>query len=211
MNFTLENLAAIIAAILASPAPPARPVLRALDRLAVCAFIATDSGAVRELNASAHASMPAIEALSSNARDLDVLRAATGEQPCGAAMSLEVPSRGACDVTVSPLEARLALVMIAPGRRTEGPALEQMRRGYGLTEAEARVLGALARGATVSEIALEHGVSASTVRAQVRSLFEKTGVNRQSDLVRLALTPPRAANEPIDKRPGAVALSRWRL
>jgi DNA-binding CsgD family transcriptional regulator len=39
----------------------------------------------------------------------------------------------------------------------------------------------------VGEIARTHGVQACTVRTQVRSIFEKTGVNRQSDLVRLAL------------------------
>jgi hypothetical protein len=36
------------------------------------------------------------------------------------------------------------------------------------------------------------------VRAQVRSLFDKTGVNRQSDLVRLALT-----GAPLVSAPGS--------
>jgi DNA-binding CsgD family transcriptional regulator len=49
-------------------------------------------------------------------------------------------------------------------------------------------MAALTLGETVYEIAIEHKVRASTVRAQVRSIFEKTGVNRQSDLVRLALS-----------------------
>ena len=55
-------------------------------------------------------------------------------------------------------------------------------------EAEARVVSALTLGETVEQIAVAHGVRVSTVRAQVRSIFEKTGVHRQTDLVRLALS-----------------------
>jgi DNA-binding CsgD family transcriptional regulator len=40
----------------------------------------------------------------------------------------------------------------------------------------------------VEQIAVAHGVRVSTVRAQVRSIFEKTAVHRQTDLVRLALS-----------------------
>jgi DNA-binding CsgD family transcriptional regulator len=66
--------------------------------------------------------------------------------------------------------------------------VQRVRRLYGLTVAEARVMAALALGGTVDSIAVDHRVSVSTVRSQVRSIFDKTGVNRQSDLVRLALT-----------------------
>jgi DNA-binding CsgD family transcriptional regulator len=40
----------------------------------------------------------------------------------------------------------------------------------------------------VERIAVVHGVRVSTVRTQLRSIFEKTGVHRQTDLVRLALS-----------------------
>jgi DNA-binding CsgD family transcriptional regulator len=79
--------------------------------------------------------------------------------------------------------------VLIPRARLDGRSVAQRARQlYGLTEAEARVMAALTLGETVNDIAVEHGVRASTVRAQVRSIFEKTGVNRQSDLVRLALT-----------------------
>jgi DNA-binding CsgD family transcriptional regulator len=82
-------------------------------------------------------------------------------------------------------------LVVAPSPPGETGLLRRVRRLYHLTETEARVMVGLASGATVDDIATRHGVRASTVRAQVRSLFDKTGVNRQSDLVRLALTGTR--------------------
>ena len=82
----------------------------------------------------------------------------------------------------------LALVVIAGPRPDAECIVRRVRPLYGLTEAEARVMAALALAETVDEIARTHGVRPSTVRAQVRSIFDKTEVHRQSDLVRLALT-----------------------
>jgi DNA-binding CsgD family transcriptional regulator len=58
-------------------------------------------------------------------------------------------------------------------------------RLLGLTPAEARVAKALARGATLAEIAGEFNLSMKTVRMQLRSIFAKTETHRQSDLVAL--------------------------
>jgi DNA-binding CsgD family transcriptional regulator len=55
----------------------------------------------------------------------------------------------------------------------------------GLTPAEAAVAASLATGLTLSEVAERHGISPNTVRAHLRSVFTKTGVNRQSQLVHL--------------------------
>ena len=102
------------------------------------------------------------------------------------------------EVDVSPLQAAetsgaasampLALVVIARPRPDAERIARRVRRLYGLTEAEARVMAALTLGETVKQIAVAHGVRVSTVRAQVRSIFEKTGVHRQTELVRLALS-----------------------
>jgi DNA-binding CsgD family transcriptional regulator len=54
-----------------------------------------------------------------------------------------------------------------------------------LTQAEETIIALLAAGLTAKEIAYERGVTVSTVRAQIRSIFEKTGIRRQVDLVRL--------------------------
>jgi DNA-binding CsgD family transcriptional regulator len=88
---------------------------------------------------------------------------------------------------VAPWQLPLALVVVAAPRLDAAMIARRVRLLYGLTHAEARVMACLALGQTVEEIALAHVVRESTVRSQLRSLFAKTGVGRQADLVRLAL------------------------
>lgn len=66
-------------------------------------------------------------------------------------------------------------------------ALQQI---YALTAAESEVAVGLANGYSVDEIAKMHNVQEGTVRAQIRSIFQKIGVRRQSDLVRIILSIP---------------------
>ncbi|TGQ17845.1 hypothetical protein EN809_010430 [Mesorhizobium sp. M2E.F.Ca.ET.166.01.1.1] len=54
-----------------------------------------------------------------------------------------------------------------------------------LTAAEAAIARALVNGKTKNDIADARRVSKDTVRIQLRSIFEKTGVRRQSDLIRV--------------------------
>ncbi len=56
---------------------------------------------------------------------------------------------------------------------------------FDLTPAEARVAVALRRGHSAQTIAADHRLALATVRSQIQSIFAKTGVNRQADLVRL--------------------------
>ena len=58
---------------------------------------------------------------------------------------------------------------------------------FNLTPAEARVAGYLVQGMAPKQVAALCGVSPCTVRSQVRTVFEKTGVRRQPELVRLLL------------------------
>ncbi|WP_168201391.1 helix-turn-helix transcriptional regulator [Qingshengfaniella alkalisoli] len=58
---------------------------------------------------------------------------------------------------------------------------------FGLTPAEARVAGALANGARTVDVAKDLGVSQTTIAFHMRNLFQKTGTNRQADLVALIL------------------------
>lgn len=69
-------------------------------------------------------------------------------------------------------------------------ALDLAARRFGLTAAETQVLSALAAGLTPDQIAVLRGTGRETVRAQLRSLFTKTGTHRQTQLIRLVL--PRA-------------------
>ena len=54
---------------------------------------------------------------------------------------------------------------------------------YSLTPRERDVLGAIARGATTSEIAAELFLSPHTVRDYVKAVFEKVGVSSRGELV----------------------------
>jgi len=60
-----------------------------------------------------------------------------------------------------------------------------LAKAYRLTPTELRVLRAVAEIGGLPEVAAAFGVSESTVRTHVRRLFEKLGVNRQADLVKI--------------------------
>jgi DNA-binding CsgD family transcriptional regulator/PAS domain-containing protein len=60
-----------------------------------------------------------------------------------------------------------------------------------LTPAEARLTAALVSGKTIKRFAEEAGVTLNTARTHLKSVFSKTGVSRQADLVRLVLTIER--------------------
>jgi DNA-binding CsgD family transcriptional regulator/PAS domain-containing protein len=78
-----------------------------------------------------------------------------------------------------------------------GPhAIEVVGQAYGLTGGELRVLLGLADGATPADIARRYGIAPSTVRTHLKSLFAKTGTNRQKDLVRLLLSIPPVGPSP---------------
>ncbi|MBT4522156.1 MAG: helix-turn-helix transcriptional regulator [Halieaceae bacterium] len=58
---------------------------------------------------------------------------------------------------------------------------------FGLTMAEARVAQVLASGSTPEEAAGTLGVSINTVRKHVRSIYDKVGVSKQTDLIRVLM------------------------
>lgn len=61
---------------------------------------------------------------------------------------------------------------------------------FGLTPKETQVALHLAAGGSVSEYAEQHNLSEQTVRTQLKAIFAKTGVNRQSALAVLILGRP---------------------
>ena len=67
------------------------------------------------------------------------------------------------------------------------PPEQKLRALFGLTQAETRVALALFEGATPREAAAQLDVSFHTVRAQLARIFDKTGVNRQAELIRLMM------------------------
>lgn len=73
----------------------------------------------------------------------------------------------------------------APGMRSE-----LVKRLFGLSDAEAALAVALCAGQTLDDASAGRGTSMSTVRSQLRSIFSKTGTNRQADLVAVLLASP---------------------
>ncbi|MBO9581630.1 MAG: hypothetical protein J7498_12115 [Sphingobium sp.] len=57
---------------------------------------------------------------------------------------------------------------------------------FGLSGGEARVFDLIAQGLTPAETAGRLGIGVSTVRTHLLHIFDKTGVRRQADLVRMA-------------------------
>ncbi|MGH8597710.1 MAG: helix-turn-helix transcriptional regulator [Gammaproteobacteria bacterium] len=78
-----------------------------------------------------------------------------------------------------------AVLVLTPVTLPQAPPVELVQSLFDLTPAEARVARSLAAGETVEAIATDRGVSQNTIRMQVRGVLEKTGCNRQVDIVAL--------------------------
>lgn len=76
-------------------------------------------------------------------------------------------------------------LFIGSARERRPLSAEVVARLFGLSPAESVVVLALAEGASPAEAARTLGVAVSTVRSQLRSIYAKTGVRRQADLVSL--------------------------
>jgi DNA-binding CsgD family transcriptional regulator len=78
--------------------------------------------------------------------------------------------------------------------RCQGEVLVKL---YGLTHAETRIIGLLASDLSLDAAAAALGISRTTARTHLKHIFEKTGTNRQSQLIKLVLSalprPPAQA------------------
>jgi DNA-binding CsgD family transcriptional regulator len=83
----------------------------------------------------------------------------------------------------------LVAMRLADAAPTVDPT--NLRRLFGLTEAEARLTCALLAGRSLAAIGTERGVSENTLRTQLAAVLRKTDSDCQRDLVRrLGLIPP---------------------
>ena len=115
----------------------------------------------------------------------------------GGSMPIPSPDRRLpLSLTVAPLppervsvfEARAsAIVWVTDLEAGLSPPEQKLRCLFNLTQAETRVALALFEGATPREAAARLDVSFHTVRAQLARVFDKTGVNRQAELIRLMM------------------------
>lgn len=65
------------------------------------------------------------------------------------------------------------------------PASTVLEAAFGMTPAEARLAALIVTGKSLPEIAQTEGVVYETLRARLKSVFEKTGTGRQAELVAL--------------------------
>jgi DNA-binding CsgD family transcriptional regulator len=80
----------------------------------------------------------------------------------------------------------VAIFIRDPESRSQA-SREMIQRLFGLTQAESSLALLLADGLSLDEAAEQLGVRKNTARAQLRAIFSKTGVTRQTALVRLLL------------------------
>jgi DNA-binding CsgD family transcriptional regulator len=103
-------------------------------------------------------------------------------------------------VAKGPCSEGCAVVVVREIARAGAISSEFFARCYGVTQAERRLLQTLAEGMTVTEAGHALKVSPNTVKSHLKSLFAKTGTNRQAELMRLALTTTPPASTPMTAR-----------
>ncbi len=108
-----------------------------------------------------------------------------------------VPLRGAgLDVFTG----SLSIIFITSVIPNNSPAPELLQALFDLTPAEARLASQLTTGKSIEQIALSSGLSPNTIRTHLKSVFSKTGVQRQAELVSLL-------GGTINKRPNETGVS----
>jgi DNA-binding CsgD family transcriptional regulator len=79
----------------------------------------------------------------------------------------------------------VAVLFVTDPDRDGRASTEALRRRFGLTRAEAAFLGEIVKGDGLQAAADRLGVSLATARTHLRHVFEKTGTQRQAELVGL--------------------------
>ena len=100
--------------------------------------------------------------------------------------TLHVMPLGAGTLRPGLAQGAAAAIFVSTATVTNNLASDVLVPLFNFTPTEIRVFEHIAEGRTVLEIAELMSVAQSTVRTHVRRLFEKAGVNRQADLIRMA-------------------------
>lgn len=152
-----------------------------LDRGCICAL---DSRALRSLHRLIAQNAASRRAASTTGGNVSVPRS-NGRAPLQvlvAPASLETDrSRMARLGAVPPA----AILIITDPDREQLMRKEQLRQRFGLTPAEIGVAIEIVKGDGRGAVAARLGISMTTVRTHLSHIFDKTGVRRQAELVRL--------------------------
>lgn len=137
-----------------------------------------------------------------------ILRLDRGEEegPCFAYVAPARALPGVADAaTIALADDDQAYALIFPALEETGALWSSIGESFGLTPAELRLARKLRNGRSLKEAADELRVSVNTVRNQLRAIFDKMGLKRQSDLIR-ALTQLSSVASAIEgEAPGPVA------
>ena len=106
---------------------------------------------------------------------------------------MQRPLADAANVQANPSADVLCLVAPLDGRRIA--TAQQLMDFFGLSRAEARLARAICHGDSVEEYARDQGLRLPTVRTQLSLVFNKTGTDRQAELVRLVAGIPVVREE----------------
>ena len=182
-----------------------------LNRSRHAVFLLDAKGGIRHANAAAEALFGEPDGLCvvggrlaatspPAARRLEALIAcaacADGSRREAGSMGLKTPSRRLpLSLIVTPLRsdrslgprAASVLVCVADLEAQLSLPERQLRDIFGLTPAETRLALALLKGADLREAAQSFGISRDTARNQLTSIFAKTDVNRQTELIQLMM------------------------
>jgi DNA-binding NarL/FixJ family response regulator len=91
------------------------------------------------------------------------------------------------------ISSHVAIIISDPEHNQPVPP-EALVNTYGLTKTQAKVAIAIANGLTSPEIADLLRVKQSTIKTHTKAIFQKVGVNRQAELVKVLLTGPFRVN-----------------
>ena len=134
----------------------------------------------------------------------NLIRRAAGPHACGGEMAIHRERGQPILILVSPIPSRyqlgapakaVAAVWISDPEDRSLLSSDRIRTLFGLTGAESLLAGEIARGTSLVEIAGARSISHHTVRNQLKSVFAKTGVRSQADLVRLVLSCPDVSDD----------------
>ena len=84
----------------------------------------------------------------------------------------------------------IALLLFSSNNRQTPLSADLLTALYNFTPAEARLVVQLCRGLTLDEISKNLSLSKNTLRTQLRSCFNKTGLTRQADLINMVNAGP---------------------
>ncbi|WP_262731596.1 helix-turn-helix transcriptional regulator [Alloalcanivorax marinus] len=118
-----------------------------------------------------------------------VVRSSMGKEDyCSETLFLKRDNRSALIFVIRPIEssellAGGALVSVYEPEKRRLPGADQIAAYFGLTRAEALVCEMLVSGKDPRTISTQNGRGISTVRSQIKQIFQKTGCSRQGELI----------------------------